>query len=320
MRIDHDHGHNHDHDHNHDRDHNHDVGATRQLKFAIFLLSLTLVAEVVGGFLTHSLALLADAGHVFMDLFALGLSLGMALLARRPATSTRTYGWHRAEILAALVNGVLLLVLSLALFHEAWERMHTYGEILSTPMLVVAGVGLAVNIVIALRLHGHHGEDLNLRSAYLHVLGDAGASAGVVAAAIVISLTGWNMIDPLISAGIGALILIGSVRLIFHAGHILLEAVPTRLSLSLVANAIGNVKGINGVHDLHIWTVCSHIVSLSCHINIEAKTPQFHDRVVQSVADMLWQRFSIIHPTIQVDYENCSNEVVSQDMEHPAPD
>ena len=319
---DHDHGdhggHAHeDHDHDHDHDQSHAPEAAGQLKFAISLLILTLVAEVVGGWLTHSLALLADAGHVFMDLFALVLSLWATRLARLPASSTRTYGWRRAEILAALINGALLTVLSLLLFHEAWERLRNPQEILSMPMLIVAVVGLAVNVVIAFRLHGHHQEDLNLSSAYLHVLGDAAASVGVIIGAIVISLTEWYAVDSLISAAIAALIIVGAVRLVVKAGHILLEGVPTRLSLQTVASAIQDVEGVNSVHDLHIWTLCSHIVSLSCHVNLEPKTPEFHDRVVRSVADMLWHRFSIMHPTIQVDYESCSDDVVSQDMEHP---
>lgn len=302
--------------HDHANQH-HDVSATGQLRFAISLLALILAVEVAGGFLTRSLALLADAAHVFMDLFALGLSLLAASLAQLPATSTKTYGWHRAEILAALVNGILLFVLSLFLFKEAWERFHSPLKVLAAPMLAVAVVGLMVNVIIAMRLHGHHKGDLNLSSAYLHVLGDAAASAGVVLAAIVISLTGWFWVDSLISAGIGVLIIIGSIRLVNNAGHVLLEAVPKRLSLETVAKAIREIDGVKGVHDVHIWTVCSHIVSLSCHINIEPKTFRDHDRVIRNITRMLWQRFSIMHPTIQVDYEGHNDLVVSQDMNHP---
>jgi len=304
---------NHDHDHDHHGDHGSSAG---RLKFAIALLSLTFIAEVAGGFLTRSLALLADAGHLFLDLFALTLSLVATRLALLPATSTKTYGWHRAEIFAALINGALLLGMSLLLFREAWHRFHAPAEILAEPMLIVALIGLAVNIIIALRLHGHHEGDLNLTSAYFHVLGDTGASLGVVVAAAVIALTGWTAIDSLISAGIGVLILIGSVRLIFNAGHIFLESVPKGLSLEAVANAIEEVDGVNSVHDVHIWAVCSHIINLSCHVNIDPKGPQFHDQIVRSITEMLQRRFCIIHPTIQVDYESCSDEVVTQDMNH----
>ena len=306
----HDHG-EHDHD-----DHDSKGSPAGRLKFAIALLSITLVAEIAGGILTHSLALLADAGHLFLDLFALTLSLIATRLALLPATSTKTYGWHRAEIFAALINGSLLLAMSLILFYEAWHRFQAPAEILAKPMLIVALVGLAVNIIIAFRLHGHHHGDLNLTSAYLHVLGDAGASLGVVIAAVVIALTGWTKVDSLISAGIGVLILVGSARLIFNAGHIFLESVPKGLSLEAVAKAIEEVEGVNSVHDVHIWAMCSHIINLSCHVNIAHKGPQFHDRIVRSVTEMLRRRFCIIHPTIQVDYESCSDEIVSQDMNH----
>lgn len=289
---------------------------TRALAFSIALLSITLLAEFIGGLLTGSLALLADAGHVFMDLFALSISLGAALLAKRPPTSTRTYGWHRAEILAAMLNGLLLVVLSLALFREAWNRIHHPSEILAIPMLLVAVVGLGVNIVIALRLHRPHAKDLNLRSAYLHVLGDAGASVGVVLGAIVIHVTGWYMVDSLISTLIGIVILVGAVRLIAQAGHALLEAVPSRLSLHTVADAIRNTEGVKDVHDMHIWAVCSHIVSLSCHVAIDWKGPEDHDRMIRSVSEMLWEKFQIVHSTIQIDYGGCSGPIVGEDMRH----
>ena len=313
----HDHdGHDHSsHDHG---SHDHGDAAAGRLIFAIGLLVLTLAAEIIGGLLTGSLALLADAGHVFMDLFALSLSLIAARLARRAPSTTQTYGLHRAEILAALMNGSLLVVLSLLLFREAWERFHAPTDILAIPMLIVAVVGLIVNIVIAFRLHGHHEGDLNMTSAYLHVLGDAGASAGVVVAAIVIHFTGWTMVDSLISAAIGILILIGALRLLFNAGHVLLESVPRGLSLEAVEKAIAKHDGVNSVHDLHIWTLCSHIINLSCHINIETRSPQHHDRVVTSLSEMLWRRFCIMHSTIQVDYENCSDQIVMQDMAHPS--
>ena len=326
MASEHDHNHDHPesheaHDHGRDDhgrhdDHGHADEPGGRLKFAIGLLTLTLVAEFVGGWLTNSLALLADAGHVFMDLFALGLSLWAIMLAKLPPSSTKTYGWHRAEILAALINGVALAGLSLLLFHEAWERLHSPQEVRSIPMLIVAVLGLGVNLVIAFRLHGHHHGDLNLTSAYLHVLGDAAASVGVIVAAIIIAATDWYVVDSLISAGIGLLILAGSVRLVYNAGHVLMEAVPGHLSLDAVADAIREVGGVEDVHDVHIWTVCSHIVSLSCHVNIKPGAPEFHDQVVRAVAGMLWRTFAIMHSTVQVDYSGCSDDVVPGHMTH----
>lgn len=303
-----------------DNNNNHGHRATRALTFSMALLSFTLVAELIGGWLTGSLALLADAGHVFMDLFALGVSLGAALLARRPPTSTRTFGWHRAEILAAMLNGLLLAALALGLLHAAWERMQHPKAVLAIPMLVVAVMGLAVNIVIAFRLHRPHETDLNLRSAYLHVLGDAGASIGVIIAAVIIHTTGWYMIDPLMSTAICVVILIGAVRLLIQAGHILLEGVPSRLSLQAVAEAIQAVEGVKDVHDVHIWTVCSHIVSLSCHMTIDWNSPEDHDRMTRVVSELLWKKFQIMHSTIQVDYRSCGSPLISTDMEHREPD
>ena len=300
----------------HEHDHDSQEEPIRRLRFALILLTVTVVAEVIGGILTHSLALLADAGHVFMDLFAMGISLLAARLARQPATAVRTYGWHRAEILAALINGVLLTGLALSLFMGAAKRIQEPREILSGPMLIVAVIGLAVNVVIALKLHGHHAGDLNVRSAYLHVLGDTGASVGVIAAGVVISFTQWYVVDGIVSIGIGLLILVGGLRLIGKAGHILLEGVPGTISLDAVAEAIRNVEGVNSVHDVHIWSVCSHIVSLSCHINIDPKTPEHHDGVIRRVTEMLWENFCIMHPTIQVEYRICGNDIVSQDMKH----
>ena len=302
--------------HHHNGHEGHEVHPVEALRFSIMLLAGTLVIEVAGGLLAGSLALLADAGHVFMDLFALTISLGAVLLARRPPTAMRTYGWHRAEILAALINGLLLTGLAFVLFREAWLRIQEPRQVLAMPMLAVAVLGLGINILVAFRLHGSHTPDLNIHSAYLHVLGDTLASAGVVIAAIVIRLTGWYIIDPLMSIVIAVLIVAGALRLMMRAGHVLLESVPFGMSLHSVAEAIRKVEGVNDVHDIHIWTVCSHIISLSCHVNIDWKSAEDHDRVVKAIADMLHRKFCIVHSTIQVDYKNCGNSVVTDDMKH----
>jgi len=292
------------------------TGTARDLKLAVGLLSVILVAEVLGAYISHSLALLADAGHVLMDLFSLIISLGAARLATLPATSKRTYGWHRAEILAALINGILLTALAFGLFREAWVRLLHPREVLAMPMLVIAAIGLAANLWIAVRLHGAS-HDLNVRSAYLHVLGDTGASIGVIGGALVIEFTGWNAVDSWLSAMIGVVILIGAVRLILRASHILLEGVPSRLSHEAVSAAIREIDEVEDVHDVHIWTLCSHIINLTCHIKIAWRSPEHHDNVVRHVRDMLWQRFSILHSTIQVDYVACDESVIGKDMVHP---
>lgn len=305
----------HDHEHNH----GHSDSVSGSLIFAISLLSITLVIEVAGGVISRSLALLADAGHLFMDLFAMSISLTASILARRPPTHRRTFGWHRAEVLAAILNGILLIALSAGLVHEAIRRFQHPTEVLALPMLMVAVIGLITNLVIAFKLHGAHGRDLNVRGAYLHVLGDTGASLGVIVAATIIKFTGWEFVDPAVSLLIAAIILIGAFRLIFNASHILLEGVPGHISVKAVADTLKELENVNGVHDIHIWSVCSHILSLSCHVTADWQSPQDHDALVAKVTDTLWHEFGIMHATIQTDYEHCGDKLVAEDMQHPSP-
>lgn len=312
---DHDHNHEHETEPGHDH-HSASDGTAGTLKSAIFLLLIALAIEVVAGIMSRSLALLADAGHVFMDMFGIAISLGAAVLARYPPNSIRTFGWHRAEILAAMINGVLLLGLSAGLFLAAWNRLADPGSIVTGTMFVAAVAGLIINIVIAVRLGMPHSHDLNMRSAYLHVLGDTGASVSVVVGALVIRYTGWTWLDSVLGAVIGTVIMFGAVRLILKAGHILIEGVPIGLSVKHVAEIIRLVPGVKDVHDLHIWTICSHIVSLSCHVVIDRGTHEEHDQIVKSIADTLWKKSCIMHSTIQVDYEACGGEIVGQDMHH----
>ncbi len=304
----------HNHAHNHGQD-----SVSRSLIFAICLLSITLVIEVIGGIMSGSLALLADAGHLFMDLFAMIISLSASMLARRPPTDRRTFGWHRVEVLAAITNGLLLGILSLGLVREAVLRFHEPEEVLALPMLAVALIGLVTNVIIAFRLHGSRSRDLNVRGAYLHVLGDTAASIGVIAAAVVIKLTGWSFMDPLVSLFIASIIMVGAIRLILSASHILLEAVPRHISVKAVADAITELDKVNGVHDVHIWTVCSHILSLSCHVTADWQSPEEHDKLVTAITDKLWHDFGIMHATIQTDYEHCGGKLVGEDMHHPHP-
>ena len=223
-------------DHSHDS-HDHgllDRGITRGFIVAIGLTAVTLVAELIGGFWTNSLALLSDAAHVFMDLFALVLSLAAIHLAKFPASDTRTYGWHRAEILASLINGATLLLIAFGILSEAWDRMLHPEAVKSKEMFIIASIGLIMNLIAAGRLHGHAHDDLNVRSAFLHVLGDAIASVGVIIGGVIMLYTEWFVLDALISMVIVLIIGWGAIRILREAGHILLEGVPAHIDVNEV--------------------------------------------------------------------------------------
>jgi len=240
--------------------------AGRRLVFALILTGLILAAEIAGGLWTGSLALLSDAAHVFLDLLALGTSYIALRLATLPPDDRHTYGFHRLQVLAALANGATLLLVALGIFREAWERFSHPTAVLAGPMLIVAVIGLAVNLAVALVLRRHDHHDLNVRSAFLHVLGDALSSAGVIVAGVVILLTGWSWVDPLTGVLIGLIILAGSGRVLREAVHILSEGMPGRLTASQVAEAMRRVAGVREVHDLHVWTITPGYAALSAHV------------------------------------------------------
>lgn len=293
----------------------------KKLVFAVALTAVVLLAEVVGGVLTRSLALLSDAAHVFTDLVSLGLSLGALLIATRPVSKHRTFGWHRAEVLAALINGTLLLVISLGLLRAAYLRLYDPPEIHVGGMFVVAVGGLLANGVIALKLRGHAHHDLNIRSAYLHVLADLGGSVGVVAAAVIMLFTRWYAADPILSGLIAAAVLVGSVRVLRDAVHILLEGVPRGIDLEAVAQDVQSVSGVEGIHDLHIWTICSNILALSVHVTVGDRSASERDRIVHTISERLNERFGIAEATIQAESEPCrTNELIHVVPHREAPD
>jgi cobalt-zinc-cadmium efflux system protein len=218
------------------------------------------VAEVIGGIWTNSLALLSDAAHVFLDLFALILSLAAIKLASYPVSDTRTFGWHRTEVFASFINGASVFLMALGIFYEAWGRLFNPQEVKSLPMFIIAAIGLAMNLVAAGALHSHSHDDLNVHSAFLHVIGDAAASVGVIAGGVVMYFTDWYVADAIISIGIGCVIFWGAWRVMREAAHILLEGVPRGLSTAEVAEAINGVEGVNAVHHMNLWAICSHIL------------------------------------------------------------
>ena len=296
---------------NHDQEsHDHDGYGTGGIE-SRFLLSLGLTgliffAELVGGLLTGSLALLSDAAHVFFDAFALALSYVAIRLASLPPNERHTYGYHRLRVLAALVNGASLLVVAFEIFREAITRFSNPEPVLAGPMLVVAVIGLVVNLVVAFVLGGHDHEDLNVRSAFLHVLGDALASVGVIVAGIIILLTGWTLIDPLISLLIAVIILVGSGNVLRRSLHILVEGVPRGMTANDVAQAMNGVDGVTEVHDLHIWTVSPGFISLSAHVVLDDQSLSEAQEIMDDLKTTLAERFGIEHTTIQVECQSCA--------------
>ncbi len=291
----------------------------RRLRVAFVITALILVAEVAGGILTRSLALLSDAGHVFTDLFALGISAYALSLSRVPPDSARTYGYHRAEVFAALANGIGLVAICVWIVAEAVKRFQAPVAVDSGPMTVVALVGLAANIAIVLLLRGHAGENLNARSALMHVIGDLLASVAVVGGGLVMWATGFYLIDPILSLVVVAILARGATRIIAEASHILLEGTPRGIELSKVERAISQIDGVRGVHDLHIWSLCSEYAALSVHVIIQEQSTSDAREIVDRVGNMLAERYRIIHTTIQPESVPCAVEdsaVCSQEHSH----
>lgn len=275
---------------------------THRLTWALALTSVYFFAELIGGLLTNSLALLSDAGHMVSDIAALGLSLFAFRIARRPATSKQTYGYHRIEILAALVNGLALWLIVGIILHAAYNRFFDPPEVETTGMLIVAVMGLAVNIAAGFILHGSHHENLNIRGAFLHVMSDALGSIGAIVAALTMLLTGWKLADPLVSVFISLLILYTSWRLIKESAGILMQSVPTEIDLNIVQEAIERVHGVTQVHDLHVWCVTSGVFTLTAHAVVDGGK-DFHD-VLNEIERVLRERFRIEHTTIQLETED----------------
>jgi len=291
-------GHHHDgHDHAHT---GLERGAEgRRLTWVLVITGLFMVAEVVGGIVSQSLALLADAGHMFTDVGALALSLVAMRLAQRPPSERKTYGYVRLEILAALVNGATLLLIAGLIIFEAWQRLRDPVEIDGVVMLTVAALGLAVNIVGALLLHSHAHDNLNVRGAYLHVLGDLLGSVGAIGAGVIILTTGWTPADPIISVVIALLILFSSWRLVREAADVLLEAVPAHIEMDEVLADLRGIEGLEDMHDLHVWTLTSGFVALSAHGVID--DPTHHTRILEEVRDRM-KRHGIEHVTFQLEH------------------
>jgi cobalt-zinc-cadmium efflux system protein len=275
---------------------------TRRLLWAAVISAVYFIAELVAGFLTNSLALLSDAGHMLSDIGAMALSLFAFRMARRPATHQSTYGFHRVEILAALFNGLTLWLMVGIIFAAAFNRFAEPPVVNSFGMMIVAFVGLLVNIAAAAILHGGHRHNLNLRGAFLHVVSDAVGSVGAIAAGVIMLTTGWYLADPLISMFIGGLILFSSWSLVKDSVSVLMQSVPKGIRLEEVRLTIEAVDGVSKVHDLHIWAVTSDIFTLSAHA-VVTNGEDFH-QVLNNIEDTLKEHFNIEHTTIQLETES----------------
>lgn len=277
-----------------------------RLWIAFWITAGILLAELVGSWLSGSLALLADAGHIFSDLGALGISLFAIWFSTRPAPSKKTFGYYRMEILSALVNGLLLFCLALFVFSAAWKRLQEPTRVHTTPMLWVAVLGLLANLVAIGILRKRARRSLNVRSARAHLVGDALSSLGVIVAGVIMAVTGWFRADPLISMGIAVVIVVGAWRLLREAVDVLLEATPGGLDPGAVARSIAQVAGVRQVHDLHIWSITSGMPALSGHVVASGDPGIRQDELLNRVKRMLLDRYQIEHTTLQVespDYE-----------------
>jgi len=279
--------------------------AARSLQVALFLTIVILVAQTIVGFIANSLALLSDAGHVLMDVFALGLSWIAVRQSARAASGRMTFGYHRVGILVAVVNAVAVVVVAVLIFIEATRRMGAAPEVQGNLLLAMALAGGGVNLLVAWLLHEESRRSLNVRSAFLHVLGDLLGSIGVLVAAVAIVAFGWFWVDPAVSILIGLIILVGAVQIIREATSIFLEASPAHVNVDELVREMKAVPGVLGIHDLHVWSITPSIHALSCHLLVENQSISQGCLLLEGVNELLSSRFSIEHSTIQMETEEC---------------
>ncbi|AYK07478.1 cation diffusion facilitator family transporter [Brevibacillus laterosporus] len=291
----------HHHDHSHGGHHHHGKGANkRALLISLFIITAFLIVEVIGGFLTNSLALLSDAGHMLSDSSALFLSLIAMFFAARKPSAKKTYGFYRFEILAALINGVMLVVISLVIIWEAYQRFFAPPEVASLSMMGVAFVGLLANIAAAFVLmRGDYKNNLNIRSAFLHVLGDLLGSVGAILAGLLMWKFNWYIADPIISVVVAVLIMLSAWRVTRDSVDVLMESTPASIDADQVSDALSKIEGVTSVHDLHIWTVTSGFDSLSCHLHVKDGLASYP--ILQEALHLLEHQFGITHSTIQIE-------------------
>ncbi len=293
--------------HEHGSEHRPDT-TEKNLRYAIYATSTIFILELAGGLYTNSLALLSDAAHMFMDVFALVLTYAAIQIAKRPSSPRVTYGYHRLEIFSALINGFTLIIISVFIAREAYFRLLEPPQVRGMEMLVIAAVGLVVNLWVTTRLHGHH--DLNVRGAYLHALGDTLSSVAVIAGALIILFTGSLLADPVLSFIIVAVILLGSVRLIRDSLHILMESTPRHVDINELVEAVNSIEGVEGIHDIHLWSVCSNVHALSAHILVGEMQVCETVALIDAINKVMAGKFNITQTTFQFESIECGRPLI----------
>ncbi|NLT66502.1 MAG: cation transporter [Acidobacteria bacterium] len=287
---------------NHHGAHAHTQDGKTRLMLALSITASWFLVELAGGLYANSLALLADAAHMLTDLAALGLSLFALKISERPATHQKTYGYLRAEILAALANGVFLILIGIYIFYESYQRFMEPPEVKSAAMLAVAATGLLANLVTARLLYHSRHENLNLRGAFLHVLGDTLGSVGAIIAGILMLTRQWYLADPIVSAIVGALVLYSSWELVAESVDVLLEGTPRHLKISHILDDLGKMKGVRSVHDLHVWAITSEVTAMSCHLVLGPDEDA--EAALAESSRLMREKYGIEHTTIQIELEH----------------
>jgi len=291
----------------------------KRLWIAVGLTLVIFFAELIGGLWTRSLALLSDSFHVLTDAVSLVLTLAAVYLAMRPPSDRHTFGLHRLEIFAAAFNAGSLLVICFWLALEAIKRLLHPQPILAKEMLVIALIGLVANIIVIFLLHSHMSRSLNVKSAVLHVIGDTASSVGVVVAGAIMALTGWFWVDPILSLLIIAVIGFHALRVAREAAHILMEGVPYGVDTQKVRDALKGLRGVQQVHDLHIWSLCSSCRCLSAHLVVDEETMKDPSLLLSDAQEMLRRQFDIHHATLQIERSECSGHYLCENHHHPKP-
>ncbi|MFB4164139.1 cation diffusion facilitator family transporter [Alteribacillus sp. JSM 102045] len=296
-------GHNHSHAHNHTHHAN-----KKALLISFILISVFMIIEVIGGFLTNSLALLSDAGHMLSDAVALGLSLFAFKLGEKKANAKKTFGYKRFEILAAFLNGITLIAISGYIILEAYHRFIDPPEVASIGMLSIASIGLLVNVIVAfILMRGDTTENLNLRSAFLHVIGDLLGSVGAIIAALLILIFDWGIADPIASVIVAILVLISGWRVTRDSVHVLMEGNPAHLDLLKIRKYLTDFNGVIGIHDVHIWAITSDFPTITCHLVVNEDVDR--DKLLQLVTKQLEEEFGIQHSTIQIEGPSLKKDI-----------
>jgi cobalt-zinc-cadmium efflux system protein len=287
-------------------EHAHGLTVGKKLKYGVFLSGVIFVVEVVGGLLSHSLAQLSDAGHVLADIMALSLSWYGIRQAGRPSSSKMTFGYHRVGVIIAITNAIGIFVIAVIIFYEAYHRWQQPPEVDSPLMLVAAITGLSVNIFLAFWLRREQRANLNVRSAFRHVMGDALSSIGVIIGAVIIMFTGWFVVDPLISVLIGIVIIASAWGILKEGLKVLLEAAPAKIDIDGMVEALKRIPGVKGIHDVHVWSISPELHAMSCHVLIGDVPTSEASEIRKRVEDMLRDSFDIEHSTIQTECAECA--------------